>query len=156
MYAKEIRPQRRSPYITPPQNYSGTAFSDTPPDMPPVAQPIAVPQYDTPTAVSESDDQQPELDAAEQVEAESIPAGSETREPAAEAHSEPSEPASAAPRRPVQKGILASLIPPGFSDSCNSEFGFEELLLVGLIFLLSQGERDTDMLLILSLLLFYR
>lgn len=129
MYAKDIRPPTRKPALTPPQNYSGTAFSDrrTPPkepSPPPVptdtpALPPPLPQEDEPVATAVACDQPQE-----------------------------SQPKPA-------RGILSSLIPPGFSGG-DSDFGFEELLLVGLIFLLSRGENDSDILLMLALLLLYR
>jgi len=37
-----------------------------------------------------------------------------------------------------------------------AEFGFEDMLIIGLIFLLSQSEGDEDVLLLLTLLLFYK
>ena len=61
---------------------------------------------------------------------------------------------SAKPKPP--RGFLASLIPPAFSEVGDADGGMEELLLVGLIFLLSRGEQDNDILLILALLLLYR
>lgn len=129
MYAKDIRPPTRKSPVTPPQNYSGTAFSDrrTPPkepSPPPVptdtpALPPPPPQEEQPVATAVACDQPQE-----------------------------SQPKPA-------RGILSSLIPPGFSGG-DSDFGFEELLLVGLIFLLSRGENDSDILLMLALLLLYR
>lgn len=51
---------------------------------------------------------------------------------------------------------LFSSIMPGIGRSGREEFGFEELLIVGLIFLLSQSEGESDILLLLALLLFYK
>ena len=45
-------------------------------------------------------------------------------------------------------------MPPGFSRRGEGEFGFEELLIIGLILLLSQSDADNDILLLLALLLF--
>jgi hypothetical protein len=52
------------------------------------------------------------------------------------------------------KGLFSSIMPPGFSRRGEGEFGFEELLIIGLILLLSQSDADNDILLLLALLLF--
>ena len=55
------------------------------------------------------------------------------------------------------KGLFSALMPPGFNKPGHEgAFGFEELLIVGLIFLLSQSEEDTDILILLALLLFFK
>lgn len=129
MYAKDIRPPTRKPALTPPQNYSGTAFSDR--RMPPKEPPAPPVTADTPALP-------PPLPQEEQPVATAVACdGPQESQP-----------------KPA-RGILSSLIPPGFSGG-DSDFGFEELLLVGLIFLLSRGENDSDILLMLALLLLYR
>ncbi|NLW74570.1 MAG: hypothetical protein GX057_06765 [Clostridiales bacterium] len=57
------------------------------------------------------------------------------------------------PKNPL-KGLFSSIVPPGFGKHGEGEFGFEELLLIGLILLLSQSDADNDILLLLALLLF--
>jgi hypothetical protein len=51
--------------------------------------------------------------------------------------------------------LLSSIMPPR-PESEKCEFGFEDMLIIGLIFLLSQSEGDEDVLLLLTLLLFYK
>lgn len=54
------------------------------------------------------------------------------------------------------KSLFSSIMPPGFGrKGKENEFGFEELLIVGLIFLLSQSQDDSDILLLLAMLLFF-
>ncbi len=53
-------------------------------------------------------------------------------------------------------GLLGALIPPGLDSAHGNGLGFEELLLTGLILLLSQSQRDSDIILMLALLLFYQ
>lgn len=53
------------------------------------------------------------------------------------------------------KSLLSSIMPPR-TCSEGGEFGFEDMLIIGLIFLLSQSEGDEDILLALVLLLFYK
>jgi len=53
------------------------------------------------------------------------------------------------------RGLLSSIMPPR-PDGDGGEFGFEDMLIIGLIFLLSQSEGDEDILLVLMLLLFYK
>lgn len=140
MYSKDIYSPRRSPYVKPPKNYGGTTFSESPPTPPPEPDEPAA-QDRAPTALSQepSDDTQ-SADAADiSVPPEEVPTA-----------------ASESPRPAPPRGILASLIPPFFGESDGISIGFEELLLVGLMFLVSQGERDTDTLLMLMLLLFYK
>ena len=134
MYAKDIRPPSRRPSITPPRNYSGTAFfeSQQPPEAPSTPSPPEnLPQLSAP-------DEQPPSYAAGQ-DGDVTPA-------------QDASPASAKPHG--TRGFLSALIPPSFSEGDDN--GIEELLLVGLIFLLSREERDNDILLILALLLLYR
>ncbi len=57
---------------------------------------------------------------------------------------------------PPSHGLLSALMPPGFGSTHGGELGFEELLLTGLILLLSQSQRDSDIILMLALLLFYQ
>ncbi len=52
------------------------------------------------------------------------------------------------------KGLFSSIMPPGFGKHGEGEFGFEEILIIGLILLLSQSDADNDILLLLALLLF--
>lgn len=53
------------------------------------------------------------------------------------------------------RGLLSSIMPPR-PEGEKGEFGFEDMLIIGLIFLLSQSEGDEDVLLLLTLLLFYK
>ncbi len=75
------------------------------------------------------------------------------------------EPVGLAPPAPKEKeaaknnplkSLFSSIMPPGIGGRRDDgEFGFEELLIIGLILLLSQSESDNDVLLILALLLFF-
>ncbi len=149
MYAKDIRPPRR-PSVTPPQNYSGTAFSEprhtvtpkvpSPKPPPAVAEPPTLPPpLPAPPPENKTPEQSAPVSASECTEFTECTECTKCTED----------------KTPSPRGILSSLIPPGFSDS-DADFGFEELLLVGLIFLLSRGESDSDILLMLALLLLYR
>ena len=53
------------------------------------------------------------------------------------------------------RGLLSSILPPR-AEGEKWEFGFEDMLIIGLIFLLSQSEGDEEILLLLMLLLFYK
>lgn len=158
MYAKELRPTPRGQRPTPPRNYSGTAFPENITSAP--APPPTLTSSDGTDATilrtapllpppPEAEPQQQSTVGQEKA-AETAEAG-ETGE-AVEAAATPVPP----PRHKPPRGFLSSLIPPGFSDTGDSDPGFEELLLVGLIFLLSRGEQDSDILLMLALLLLYR
>ena len=145
MYSKDIYSPRRSPYVKPPRNYSGTAFSESPPIPPPKIaepEPRAEPMLPPPEEQADAEQRVQNAEAAEATDA-----------------APPEEPTVTAAKleRPTPpRGILSSLIPPFFGESDGINIGFEELLLVGLMFLVSQGERDTDTLLMLMLLLFYK
>ena len=144
MYSKDIYSPRRSPYVKPPRNYSGTAFSESPPTPP---SKIAEPETQAEPEASLPD---------EQIVEEPCVKTAENAPPPPEAEPE-AVPIAAKNERPTPpRGILSSLIPPFFGDSDSVSVGFEELLLIGLMFLVSQGERDTDTLLMLMLLLFYK
>ena len=144
MYSKDIYSPRISPYVKPPRNYSGTAFSEPAP---------------TPSAKIAEPEIQAEPEAI-------LPAEQADQEPCESTAQAPPPPPEAEPEAPTAsvknehhtppRGVLSSLIPPFFGDSDSVSIGFEELLLVGLMFLVSQGERDTDTLLMLMLLLFYK
>lgn len=152
MYSKDIYSSARSPYVKPPRNYSGTAFSgkptgltvtNEPADMPP--EPQSVPKATEPApAVT---DPTPQESDTERANADAPPPEDEPEAVTASVKNAPPTP---------PRGILSSLIPPLFGDTESIGIGFEELLLIGLMFLVSQGERDTDTLLILMLLLFYK
>ena len=139
MYSKDIYSPRMSPYVKPPRNYSGTAFSESAPTPPEATESTA--RIDPPTPPPD-----------EHIAEEHCPDTSEAVTPLEQ------ETALAAKieHHTPPRGILSSLIPPFFGDSDSVSIGFEELLLVGLMFLVSQGERDTDTLLMLMLLLFYK
>ena len=141
MYAKDMRPPSRKPQVTPPQNYSGTAFFEPPIQLQPEVPPPPPVQQELPPLL-------PSPSPAEQSDGDSAPDLSNCDS------TQESTPVSAKPKPP--RGFLASLIPPAFSDGEDADGGIEELLLVGLIFLLSRGEQDNDILLILALLLLYR
>ena len=53
------------------------------------------------------------------------------------------------------RGLLSSILPPR-AEGEKWEFGFEDMLIIGLIFLLSQSEGDEEILLLLMVLLFYK
>ena len=57
-----------------------------------------------------------------------------------------------------QSPLLAAIMPPKVSkpNSLLSNIGIEELLIFGILLLLSQGDADDDILLLLFLLLFYK
>jgi hypothetical protein len=63
------------------------------------------------------------------------------------------------PKNPL-KSLFASIMPPGIGcrgdRGDGKDFGFEELLIIGLILLLAQNDSDNDILLILALLLFFQ
>lgn len=188
MYAKEYRRP------TPPRNYSGTAFTESPqyagetpprqaeqsgraaeaspcPRVESGEQTHPAPQLsrDEPRHDEESLCERPNSDTER---GEQSPHGAEhsnqsphadhcnqspganhcNQSPGAE-HSERSAPTStqtlAQARRPT-------LLPPGLEAAGDGGMGSEELLLIGLILLLSQGRRDNDALLMLALLLLYR
>ena len=142
MYSKDIYSPRRSPYVKPPRNYSGTAFLESAPP-PKTAEPEI--QSEPETALPDEQADQAPCESTEQV-----------APPPPEAEPEAVTAAVKPERSSPPRGILSSLIPPFFGDSDSVSIGFEELLLVGLMFLVSQGERDTDTLLMLMLLLFYK
>ena len=57
----------------------------------------------------------------------------------------------------TQSSFLASLMPPKVSHASGLfNIGLEELLIIGVLILLSQGDSDDDILLLLFLLLFYK
>lgn len=63
------------------------------------------------------------------------------------------------PRKPQhQSPLLAAIMPPKVSrqNGLLSNVGIEELLIFGILLLLSQGDADDDILLLLFLLLFYK
>lgn len=140
MYSKDIYSPRRSPYVKPPRNYSGTAFSESPPIPPPKE---IEPTHQVESTAPTHDEQATEQQSSEETE---VTTPSKEQAITAAKLERPTPP----------RGILSSLIPPFFGDSDSVSIGFEELLLVGLMFLVSQGERDTDTLLMLMLLLFYK
>ena len=142
MYSKDIYSPRISPYVKPPRNYSGTAFSESPPTPSEITEPA-------PQAQAEPSTPPPN----KQTIAEQCPDTKEATPPPSE---QETVLAAKVERHTPPRGILSSLIPPFFGDSDSVSIGFEELLLVGLMFLVSQGERDTDTLLMLMLLLFYK
>lgn len=152
MYAKDIYSPRRSPYVKPPRNYGGTAFSESP-AAESEATPALTEPMPTPPEMSDPPIQSPPPDtpADEQPLTEPL---AESVDAVAPPEDVPTDARIDRPTPP--RGILSSLIPPLFGDTDSIGIGFEELLLVGLMFLVSQGERDTDTLLMLMLLLFYK
>ena len=60
--------------------------------------------------------------------------------------------------KPASSTFLSSLLPPKVSNPSGllSNIGLEEMLIVGVLILLSQSETDDDILLLLFLLLFYK
>ena len=141
MYSKDIYSPRISPYVKPPRNYSGTAFSESTPTPPQITEPDHQTQSEPSTPPPD-----------EHIAEEHCPDTSEAVTPP----EQETVLAAKVERHTPQRGILSSLIPPFFGDNDSISIGFEELLLVGLMFLVSQGNRDTDTLLMLMLLLFYK
>lgn len=157
MYAKEYRRP------TPPKNYSGTAFREgggSPYVAPPPAAPIVLPPALPPSA--EGNAAPPNIAAVSAAaEAAVDRTGCEPLSPAtpgaAEASAADCRPKAPPPKAPTPgHGLLGALIPPGLDGRHGSGLGFEELLLTGLILLLSQSDRDSDLVLMLALLLFYQ
>lgn len=91
--------------------------------------------------------QTPEVAVADEVPA---PVSNEYEE-------KPKEPPMPAPK-PVSNSFLSSLLPPKVSNPSGilSNIGLEEMLIVGVLILLSQSDTDDDILLLLFLLLFYK
>ena len=60
--------------------------------------------------------------------------------------------------KPASNSFLSSLLPPKVSNPSGilSNIGLEEMLIVGVLILLSQSDTDDDILLLLFLLLFYK
>ncbi|MGI6166719.1 MAG: hypothetical protein ACOYIA_01100 [Eubacteriales bacterium] len=99
----------------------------------------------------------PDAGEARPVHEEPERSGEVEHKPSHSEHDKEGHPAAALekpnPKNPL-KGLFSSIIPPGFGKHGEGEFGFEELLLVGLILLLSQSDANNDILLLLALLLF--
>ncbi len=62
------------------------------------------------------------------------------------------------PPKTEQRSFLSTLMPPKVSKPSGilNNIGLEELLIIGVLILLSQGDSDDDILLLLFLLLFYK
>ncbi len=60
--------------------------------------------------------------------------------------------------KPASPSFLSALLPPKVSNPSGllSNIGLEEMLIVGVLILLSQSDTDDDILLLLFLLLFYK
>lgn len=179
MYAKEYRRP------TPPRNYSGTAFTESPqyagetpprqaeqsgraaeaspcPRVESGEQTHPAPQLsrDEPRHDEESLCERPNSDTER---GEQSPHGAEHygQSPGEDHcnlshgadHGERSAPTSA---QTLAQARRPTLLPPGLEAAGDGGMGSEELLLIGLILLLSQGRRDNDALLMLALLLLYR
>ena len=110
-----------------PENYRGNAFRELPQEEPPSLNGI------TPTSEA--------LDCDEDA--------SGANEACENAEKDEATP---------QGGLLASLLPPKVSRSNGilSNIGIEELLIIGVLILLSQSDADDDIMLLLFLLLFYK
>lgn len=183
MYAKEYRRP------TPPRNYSGTAFTESPQyagETPPrqaeqsgradEASPCPrvesgeqthpapqlsrdEPRHDEesicerPNSDTERGEQSPGADHCNQ-----SPHTDHCNQSPGADHSERSAPTSAQTIAQAHRphSLLGALLPPGLEAAGDGGMGSEELLLIGLILLLSQGRRDNDALLMLALLLLYR
>ncbi len=148
MYSRyDNRPQRP---IKLPENYSGVAFSERKgasiPDAPIAARPIDVAKPSPPA-------EKPTL------QEKPLPHAPISAQPKiSNPPDEPSEKETAA-EKPSEKETLPTALPILFPNTLGHSIlphgiGFEELLLIGLIILLSHGEGDRNIILWLALLLF--
>lgn len=181
MYSKEFRrptPPKNysgtafrgtSPYIAP-QNVSSDVPQDTPASPP--LSPALLPPSAPASPHNESGAPTYEVSEVSEASEASVPEVSEVddrgggREENGDStvsvggdcpgcHGHHREPPPSA-HRPPEHSLLGALIPPGLSGSSGSGLGFEELLLTGLILLLAQSDRDSDLVLMLALLLLYQ
>lgn len=170
MYSKEFRRP------TPPKNYSGTAFRggspyiapspDVPPPTPPLSPallPPSVPDLPpddedlgAPTAAAAPEPEMPDTEDPATPVASEVPDSRDGGRTAAVRGGDCPGCRREPPPRPPEHGLLGALIPPGLAGGSGSGLGFEELLLTGLILLLAQSDRDSDLVLMLALLLLYQ
>ena len=146
-----VRNQNTGQRVRPPDNYSGNAFDRegyrTSPDLP-------LPQSLLPAAQNSHPVNEglplPELDdrVCEEDRDEDFGASDREPEPVKKQRCESDDGGGL-------KGLLTSIMPPR-ADGCRGEFGIEDMLIIGLIFLLTQSEGEEDILLALALLLFYK
>ncbi len=147
MYSKDMLPRSFPPPPSPPpsrplpDNYGGTALSAADELLAPAAADIPpCGRADAPSSPTSCD------------------CSHCTNSPCGEHRPErPPLPPPPANAGGVPRGLLSSLLPPSIGSlSSHGDFGFEELLLVGLIFLLSQSDGGHDILVLLALLLFFK
>ncbi len=156
MYSKEFRRP------TPPKNYSGTAFRGGSPYITPSSDAL----HDTPPTAPHPESIQtlspalppPDEDSNTDSVRISSPEPDDRGNDGTECPGCRRDPPAAPPEahQPPDHGLLSALIPPGLVGSTGSGLGFEELLLTGLILLLAQSDRDSDLVLMLALLLLYQ
>lgn len=150
MYAKEYRTPREPIRVTPPKNYGGTAFRDEkvrPPERRDEA-PSTAPGFSP--CEKEGGTREPGQDGT--------PCCCETQRgtPREEDLCDTPRENDGCSDEAHPSGERTPSSPARVAKLTDGGFGFEELLLVGLIFLLSQDEGNDDVLLILALLLFYK
>ena len=139
-----------------PENYSGCAFSDRPAKETPPAAPYRL-DVGKPTPAPSSDRKDPSVMPPppraviipKKDDAPPPPPPAEEKE-RHEPHEEKREHHDAAFLQPFQ-GLFGNI---GHAFPFSHGLGFDELLLLGLIILLSQNEGDSDVVLWLALLLF--
>lgn len=149
-----VRNQSSGRRVRPPDNYSGNAFDREGHRM---AHDLNLPPALLPSVGNlppEDCGEAPPLPnlggGAEEIYAESF--GASDREPTAECMCDEKKDSA---KGGGLRGLISSIMPPKVeSEKC--EFGFEDMLIIGLIFLLSQSEGDEEVLLLLTLLLFYK
>ena len=149
MYSRyDNRPERP---VKLPENYSGVAFSErktapTPNNSPIAAKPIDVAKPSPPAekgSLAEGGVSRPRIPMPQEIHTQ------KKEEPAQETTTENPPPKEALPT------AISAVLPHSFSPTLLPHgIGFEELLLIGLILLLSNSEGDRNVILWLALLLF--
>ena len=153
MYVRNQNVGRR---VRPPDNYSGNAFDkngyrthhDLP--LPPELMPSS--ESRPPEALGRGMELPP-LDIEGEIYENDF--GASDRAPLPQQSCECEESKENRDERGGLRGILSSILPPR-SDGDRGEFSFEDMLIIGLIFLISQSEDESEILLALMLLLFYK
>lgn len=145
-------PYPASPYLTAPSTPSNPPSPSSPCDLPPES---CHERESAPTAEASLSEPSTEQNETESTRATDHHDSSKADD--ASVTTSASAETSAGSHRPPSPahGLLGALIPPGLDSAHGNGLGFEELLLTGLILLLSQSQRDSDIILMLALLLFY-
>ena len=164
MYVRNTNERRR---VRPPDNYSGNAFDSNGYRL---ANGLPIPPSLVPAALGELPDAGdggmpiPDLGAGGDEfygkdfgasDREALPVGAAEKDCTADCDRRPGSDENDRYRGGGIRGLLSSILPPR-AEGERWEFGFEDMLIIGLIFLLSQSEGDEEILLLLMLLLFYK